>query len=284
MHHVRIGTDSSLNFLKYGPEVTVEPGPLEDFFNIQVQLAGCVRTRCGTQIESIQPGDAGVLSASEYGAMDWSRDSAMLIFCVRRKLIEGKLQTLIGSYLRDPLVFNTKMSQQLPDSSSWLRTIRFLQEEIDRGCGLLTRPAAAAGLEESLVVSLLYAQPHNYSHLLHGEVPCVAPAHVKRVESFIQDHAGESITIEELAQVAQTSIRSVFAGFRKYRATTPMKYLRSVRLDNVHRDLLAASPGASVTEIATRWGFVQLGRFSAEYKARFGRLPSETLRRAQQVN
>jgi AraC-like DNA-binding protein len=36
-----------------------------------------------------------------------------------------------------------------------------------------------------------------------------------------------------------------------------------------------------VTAVALRWGFGHLGQFAADYRARFGELPSETLRRAR---
>jgi transcriptional regulator GlxA family with amidase domain len=34
-----------------------------------------------------------------------------------------------------------------------------------------------------------------------------------------------------------------------------------------------------VTRVASRWGFLQLGRFAASYRAKFGELPSRTLRK-----
>jgi AraC family ethanolamine operon transcriptional activator len=59
-----------------------------------------------------------------------------------------------------------------------------------------------------------------------------------------------------------------------------MEFIRRMRLHAVRRDLLAAQPGgATVTQIAMTFGFYQLGRFSAEYRALFGELPSATLTR-----
>jgi AraC-like DNA-binding protein len=44
--------------------------------------------------------------------------------------------------------------------------------------------------------------------------------------------------------------------------------------------MLARGRSATVTEIATGLGFVELGRFSVEYRRMFGESPSETLHRS----
>ena len=42
-------------------------------------------------------------------------------------------------------------------------------------------------------------------------------------------------------------------------------------------DLLDASPVETVNDIAWRWGFRNMGRFSVEYRRLFGERPSETM-------
>ncbi|MCD2191783.1 helix-turn-helix domain-containing protein [Actinomycetospora endophytica] len=51
-------------------------------------------------------------------------------------------------------------------------------------------------------------------------------------------------------------------------------------MQRAHRDLQAADPtrGDRVATVAQRWGFAHLGRFSLDYRHRYGHSPSETLR------
>jgi transcriptional regulator GlxA family with amidase domain len=58
-----------------------------------------------------------------------------------------------------------------------------------------------------------------------------------------------------------------------------MAVLKSIRLERAHAELESPDAPASVTGVALKWGFVHLGRFAQDYRRRFGRLPSETLRR-----
>jgi transcriptional regulator GlxA family with amidase domain len=67
--------------------------------------------------------------------------------------------------------------------------------------------------------------------------------------------------------------------FRRHLDCTPLQYLRNVRLDLAHRDLLAAQrPEQTVAQIAARWGFMHTGRFAVLYRQTFGQSPHETLR------
>ncbi|WP_310376375.1 AraC family transcriptional regulator [Catenuloplanes atrovinosus] len=107
------------------------------------------------------------------------------------------------------------------------------------------------------------------------------PASLRRATAFIDENAHRPISPADIAAAARITIRAVQLAFRRHLDTTPTEYLRRVRLHHAHRELLAADPGTGVTvgAVATRWGFANHSRFSAEYRATYGVLPSHTLRR-----
>ena len=105
------------------------------------------------------------------------------------------------------------------------------------------------------------------------------PPILRRAVAFIHENADADIGLEDIAAAVNVSARSVQYAFRRHLNTTPLEYLRRVRLDRAHRDLKAADPANdTVTAIAGRWGFSHAGRFSLAYKAAFGTQPSATLR------
>jgi AraC-like DNA-binding protein len=136
-----------------------------------------------------------------------------------------------------------------------------------------------AQFESILVDTLLACQPHTYSAELCGDQRTITPSFVKRVERYIEEHAHEPISIVEMSEFAGVSSRSLFTGFRRYRNTSPMLYLKEVRLRRVHEELLQSSGAVTVTTVAFRWGFNHLGHFTTDYKRRFGESPSQTLSR-----
>lgn len=71
--------------------------------------------------------------------------------------------------------------------------------------------------------------------------------------------------------------------FQDVLGTSPTQYLRALRLNGVRRGLREAGPGATVQDVAARWGFWHLGQFSLDYKKHFFELPSETLARARRA-
>ncbi|CAN5310888.1 helix-turn-helix domain-containing protein [soil metagenome] len=86
-------------------------------------------------------------------------------------------------------------------------------------------------------------------------------------------------TIEELCASLRTSRRSLQDSFQKVARTTPVDYLRCMRLNLVRRTLHRTLPHqAGIGDIATHAGFCQLSHFAADYKRLFGELPSQTLR------
>lgn len=105
-------------------------------------------------------------------------------------------------------------------------------------------------------------------------------ARLRAAVEYIHAHAAEPVSIVDLSEAAGLSVRSVQESFRRVFDVSPLTYLRQVRLDRVHEELLEEGPQAgAVGDIARRWGFAHLGRFSASYAERFGEYPKQTLRR-----
>jgi AraC-like DNA-binding protein len=110
--------------------------------------------------------------------------------------------------------------------------------------------------------------------------PAAHPSALRRAIAFVEAYPDRDITVTDIAGAAFVSPRALQLAFRRHLDTTPTAYLRKVRLDHAHRDLLAATPGdgATVGRIATTWGFAKPSRFAEYYRAAYGRSPAETLR------
>ncbi|GAA1491974.1 AraC family transcriptional regulator [Curtobacterium herbarum] len=96
---------------------------------------------------------------------------------------------------------------------------------------------------------------------------------------YVHEHVAEPMSVSDIAEAAGLSVRATQEAFQRHLDQTPMTYLLRARLDRVRRDLLQADASAtSVQDIARRWGFAHLGRFSAAYRNEFGEYPRATLR------
>jgi transcriptional regulator GlxA family with amidase domain len=102
----------------------------------------------------------------------------------------------------------------------------------------------------------------------------------QRAEALILAEPDAPHSVESLARAAGVSTRSLCRSFQRLRGCGPMAAVRRVRLQLVRRDLLAGGPETRVTDMAMRWGFYHLGRFSRLYAEQFGELPSATHRRS----
>lgn len=111
------------------------------------------------------------------------------------------------------------------------------------------------------------------------DAAAVLPRGVRRALDLMQSAGHRDIGIAELANAASLSGRALQRQFRAFLGKTPLEALHDARFDNARRQLLHGSPGTRVMDIAQRCGFAHLGRFSIEYRRRYGETPSETLKR-----
>ncbi len=163
--------------------------------------------------------------------------------------------------------------------SSWLALMEYVMRCIAEAPDRLASGRVGQHLEQTVCVHLLNEWAMQAGLDLSDPRQALAPRIVRAAESYMAERAADLPPMTEVARACGTSLRALTEAFRRFRGYPPSQFLRERRLQGVRRDLQAALPGQTVAEIAAAWGYINKGDFARTYKARFGELPSRTLRR-----
>jgi TolB-like protein/Flp pilus assembly protein TadD len=107
------------------------------------------------------------------------------------------------------------------------------------------------------------------------------PKDVKRAIDYLRSGIGRKVTTADLVAASGVAERTLRKHFRDFVGISPLSYLRRLRLAAVRDELIGGAEAVSITEVAIRHGFDHLGRFSLDYRRRFGESPSETVRKSR---
>ncbi len=260
--------------------MSIEPGPLEHFYLLQIPLRGDAEIECGTTRFVSSPDTASLLSPTLPLRMRWGEACPQVILRIEREVMERHAQRHFGDDRRVPVEFEPEFRLSSQQGACLAQMLPMLADAIATDGHPLRHPLAFEQLESTLLNLLLYGQPNSARNGARVAPAPLAPFYVRRVEEYIRTHVDEPLTIERLAELAGVSPSTLFAGFRNRHGITPMAFVRQLRLQHVRDELLDdATPGlASVTDVALKWGFAHLGRFAIDYKRAFGESPSATLR------
>ena len=102
---------------------------------------------------------------------------------------------------------------------------------------------------------------------------------VERAEAYVRAHMDAPLPLSTLCRLVGLSERGLRNAFYRVHGLGPKQWMRAERLlaaRNALRD--GDNPPATVTDVATDFGFYELGRFAAQYRKAFGEVPSATLR------
>ena len=94
---------------------------------------------------------------------------------------------------------------------------------------------------------------------------------------WVNEHLGAEITVEMLADVANTSVRTLVRMFQREMKTTPAKYVEEVRLEAVCQALELG--GRSLESIARRYGYQSVDVLRRAFVRRLGVTPKEYAQR-----
>jgi AraC-like DNA-binding protein len=165
---------------------------------------------------------------------------------------------------------------------TWRRARDFVSNMLEVDPDVAAAPLVIGSANRMLAGLLLATFPNRTTAppLRRDDHDARRPGTVHRAIAFIESNADMDIDIGDIAAAAEVSRRAIQLAFRRHLDTTPTAYLRRVRLDFAHAELIAGSPAElTVTEVAYRWGFSSPSRFAERYRVAYGISPSETLRR-----
>ena len=237
--------------------------PMQGGFSATVGGAGSQRDFAAGEIHLLHPD-----RDFEYRSRETNRALAVNILSDD---LQQKAAALVAARPGQPTEVVTGAS---PAGAALTRFVHHFWAELQRPGGLWDSTMALAEMEDCLV-SLLALAAHPSAAASTARLSTV-----RKAEDFLIRHLTQPLTRSDLAEAVGASIRTISRGFREHHGVSPMAWLKARRLEAAQSELRDAVPGeVTVTEVALRCGFESLGRFAAEYRARFGETPSQTLRR-----
>jgi len=276
MHYLPFD-DISLYRLRYGSSVSIHIPSIQDYYCVQIPLSGRAHVVNGNDQTESNIQLASVLNPHVPTDMTWDYDNDQFMIRISRSLMERTAIGILGHDIDEPLMFDVGFHWQ--QSPEWFYVLSYLVDYYSQSNPSLTKNRLIISQINQLVATTLFSShQHSYMNRSNKQRTSIRPRHIKRAQDYLEAHAHESITVEFLASLCGVSVRSLYTGFRDFVGVTPMQYLRNLRLDRIRTELLT-SEAKSVTSVAMRWGFSHMGRFSAEYKRRFGESPSQSFRR-----
>lgn len=265
--------------LRFSTAMSAGLEPVDEFLAFTPAL-GRTRYDVGHDVVTTQPGRA--VRYPDDVAITGRWDDAIDARMVRLPLsvVERVAEERFGP-LAQRLRFTGMTPTSRPLEDAWLRTAALVHEALSGPHPLADEPLLSTHLVQTVAWAALRAFPNTTTTLAHRAGPgLVGAAVVRRAMQFIEDHASLPITVTDIATAAGVDGRSLDAGFRRHLGCTPGTHLQWVRLTAARQDLQQTDPsgGATVAQVAHRWGFARVDRFVASFRDEFGVHPEDVLR------
>ena len=144
---------------------------------------------------------------------------------------------------------------------------------------ILQVPEVARALEHALSDAMIACVANGLGAETR-KAECHRESVVRRLEEFLEANLDRTIYLQELCKAVGATSSTLRNYCYEQLGMSPKRYLWLRRMHLARRALRAADPvAATVTGIATNYGFWELGRFSVVYRSLFGEPPSTSLRR-----
>ncbi len=270
----------AVNVLEYGGNVMIDPGPLDSFYLLHINLRGqCEMTHDGGHM-TIDENNAVICAPHRAHRFWWQPDSQVVAIQIPRDRLVSHVRQALGRPIADDIDFDIAIDLTSSDAQAFMGLVRYMLSDANLDDGLTNRNMTAEPLERALLSALLRMQPGSHQSAMLMDAAGAVPAHVRRAENYMHANINRAIRMSELADVAGVTDRTLSSSFQRFRGDSPASYFLNMRLSKARQMLLSAPSGKTVSDIAFDLGFGHLSGFAAAYRSRFDETPAQTLRSA----
>lgn len=259
-----------------GMSVALSGGP--DAYALYLPSSGKMAVDIGGKRLASEPGRGLVGNISSFGRLILDEQRSHIGIAFEKSAMTRQLSELLDAPVVDGLEFAGPIDLSVAKGLQ-IATLGHLiwgsltAEDADRSSALFSER-----LLQAMMITLLETVPNNYSIRLLKPVSPAIPKTLKRGIDYMHANAGSNMGIADIAREAGTSVRTLQAAFQQFKDTTPLNYLRTIRLQGARNALTDPGCSRSVADVARDWGFSHMGRFAALYHQSFGEMPSDTAR------
>ncbi|MFW1839635.1 AraC family transcriptional regulator [Acinetobacter gyllenbergii] len=262
--------------LKYSAPVMINIEDSADFYLFRITLEG--QCQVGFDQHKIMQ-SVGVMSVTHPHTRQQiitNQHCRNIILKLAQQDIETQLFNMLGHCSQDPLRFDPLLSCSAEGMDAIIETLNYLCHAYYH---IQNWSFISASFSQYLIELILLKIPNNYTERLNVQRQQLLPSYMKRAQQYIQEHVQQAISLSDLGQYCEVSIRTLQKGFSQYLQQSPVEYIREQRLERVHWALQHAQADETVTDILLDHGIQSFGHFSSLYKKRYGCLPSYTLKK-----
>ena len=135
-------------------------------------------------------------------------------------------------------------------------------------------------LLDAYLLTIAGSRQLDYRHLSRAAIRRTEV--VSRARDYLLANLDQPFSMQALCRATARTERVLQYVFREVYGISPQAWFQVMKLNAIHRELRSKGPReVRITDVAMRWGFTHLGRFSVEYRRLFGERPNDTLKRRE---
>ncbi|WP_231743137.1 helix-turn-helix transcriptional regulator [Mycobacterium sp. GA-2829] len=278
LSHIRLDAGAFvLDEIELLGSFTAAPDPLHRVAAVWAQR-GRIAGRCGGVEGIARPGEVTLLAQPDLPFDAGGENVALTTVLLDPALMASVATGMPPAQAPQQIRFSMFEPVDDPARRLWQHTVRYIRDSV-LADDALASPLVLGHAARMLAAATLAAFPNTVGAVETAHDRDAKPVLLQRAVDFIDEHLDSDIALGDIAAAIHVSPRAVQYMFRRHLDSTPLQYLRRLRLHRAHQDLIAGDLRCdTVTAIAARWGFGHTGRFAVAYRQTYGQSPHTTLR------